>query len=162
MPLNQSTAARQARDLQALGGTITAMGRRHNGLHHRLPRVNGIGLHRDSRYCRPSDKDGNLVTVPEGYRLAGIGLALVWTRHLQEQRSGQHSHRSRHPVYQPILDPGTFLLEYGPSFLDSVPSTDRRADGASKPDDGAVPPGFLQLRAGQLGRTLAVSGIRLK
>jgi len=55
-----------------------------------------------------------------------------------------------------------FSLEYGPSALDSLPSTDGRADGASKPDDGAVPPGFLQLRAGQLGRTLAASRIRLQ
>jgi len=39
-----------ARDQHALGDTITAMGRRHDGLRQRLARVNGIGLHQDSRY----------------------------------------------------------------------------------------------------------------
>jgi len=75
--MNQSTASRQARDQLALGDTMTAMGRRHAGLRHRLARVNGIGLHRDCRYRGPTDKDGNLLTVPEGYRLAGIGPALL-------------------------------------------------------------------------------------
>jgi len=112
MPPNRSTAARQAQDQHALGDTITAMGRRHDGLRHRLARVNGIGLHRDSRYRGLTDKDGNLLTVLEGYRLAGIGPALLSTRHLQARRPGQHSHRSRHPIYKPILDPGMFSLEY--------------------------------------------------
>jgi len=77
MPPTQSTAARQARDHHALGDTITAMGSRHDGLPHRLARVNGIGLHRDSRYRGLTDKEGNLLTVPEGYRLGGIGPALL-------------------------------------------------------------------------------------
>ena len=76
MPPNQSTSARQARNQHALGHTITAMGRRHDGLPHRLAGVNGIRLHRDSCYCGPTDKDGNLITVPQGYRLAEIGPAL--------------------------------------------------------------------------------------
>ena len=53
------------------------MGSRHDGLPHRLARVNGIGLHRDSRYRGLTDKEGNLLTVPEGYRLGGIGPALL-------------------------------------------------------------------------------------
>jgi len=53
------------------------MGRRHDGLRHLLARVNGIGLHRDSCYRGPTDKDDNLLTVPEGYRLAGICPALL-------------------------------------------------------------------------------------
>jgi len=77
MPPNRSTAARQAWDQHALGDTIMAIGRRHDGLRHRLARVNGIGLHLVSHYRGPTDKDGNLLTVPEGYRLAGIGLALL-------------------------------------------------------------------------------------
>jgi len=77
MPPNRSASARQARNEHALGDTITAIGRRHDGLRHRLARVNGIRLHRDSRYCGPTDKDANVLTVPEGYRLAGIGTALL-------------------------------------------------------------------------------------
>jgi len=77
MPPNQSTAARQARDQHALGHTITAMGWRHDGLRHRLARVNGNRLHRDSRYRGPTDEDGNQPTVLERYRLAVIGPALL-------------------------------------------------------------------------------------
>jgi len=77
MPRNQSTSARPGPDQHAPGDTITAIGRRHDGLHHPLSRVNGIGLHRDSRHRGLTDKDGNLLTVPEGYRLAGIGSALL-------------------------------------------------------------------------------------
>jgi len=55
-----------------------------------------------------------------------------------------------------------FSLEYGPSTLDNLPSTDGQANRTSKPDDGAVPPGFLQLRAGQLSRTLAARQIPLQ
>jgi hypothetical protein len=65
------------RDQHALGDTITAMGWRHDGVHHRLDRVNGIWLHRDPRYRGPTDKDGNLLTVPEGYRLVRIGPAFL-------------------------------------------------------------------------------------
>jgi len=53
------------------------MGGRHDGLRHRLARVNGIVLHRDSCHRGPTDEDGNLLTVPEAYRLAGIGPALL-------------------------------------------------------------------------------------
>jgi hypothetical protein len=67
MPPNQSTSARPARDQHTLGDTITAMGRHHDGLRHRLARVNGIGLHRDPHYRGQTDIDGNLLTVPEGY-----------------------------------------------------------------------------------------------
>jgi hypothetical protein len=55
-----------------------------------------------------------------------------------------------------------FSLEYLSSALDSLPSADRRADRASKTDNGAVSPGFLQLRAGQLGGTLTTSRILLQ
>jgi len=48
-----------------------AMGRRHDGLLHRLAIINGIGLHQDSRDREPTDKDGNLLTVPERYGPAG-------------------------------------------------------------------------------------------
>jgi hypothetical protein len=74
---NQCTSARKERDQHALGDTITAMGRRHNGLRHRIASVGGIRLHRDSRQCGPTDKDRNLHTVVEGFRLTGIGPALL-------------------------------------------------------------------------------------
>jgi len=106
MPPNQRSSARQEQDQHAFGGTIRAMGRRHDGLRHPLGRVNGIGLHQDSRYRRPTGKDGNLLTVLEGYRLAGIGPALHSTGPLQAWHPGQHSHRSRHPVYKPDSGPG--------------------------------------------------------
>jgi len=145
MPPNHSTSARQARDQHALGGTIIAMGRRHEALCHRIAIVNGIGLHQDSPHRAPTDKDGNLLTVPEVYQLAGICRDFLSTRHLQARCPGQHSHRSLHPVDKSILDPGMFSLEYSPLALDSLQSTDGQADRASKPDDGAVSPGFLQL-----------------
>jgi hypothetical protein len=56
MPPNQSTAARQAPDHHALAGTITAIGRDHDGLRHTLARVNHIGLHREYRYLGPTNK----------------------------------------------------------------------------------------------------------
>ena len=162
MPPNQSTSAHQARDQHALWDTITAMGRDHDGLCHRLARVNGMGLHQDSRYRGPTDKDGNLLTMWKGYWLAGIGAALLWAGHLHARRPRQHSYKLRHPVYKPILETGMVSLEYRPSALDSLPSPAGWADGAAKPDNEAVSPGSLQLRAGQLARTLAANRIRLR
>jgi len=161
MSPNQRTLALQARDQNAVGDTITAMGRRHDGLHHWLARVNGIGRHLDSCHCGPTHKDGNLHTVPKRYWLAGIGLALLRTCNPQARRPGQHSYISWHPLSKRILYTGIFSLAYWPSSLDSLPYTDGRADRPSIPDDGALAPGFLQLRAGQLGWTLAASQIRI-
>jgi len=46
-------------------------------IRHQLARVDCIGLHQDSRYRGPTDKDSKLLTVPEGHRLAGIGPAFL-------------------------------------------------------------------------------------
>ena len=46
--------------------------------------------------------------------------------------------------------------------VDRVSSTDQWPDGATKPDHGAVLTGLLQLRAGQLGRTVTFSRVCLQ
>ena len=162
MPLIPSASARQAQDQHALGDTFTAMGRRHNGLCYWFARVNGIGLLRDSCHCRQTDKDGNRLTMPEGYQLAGIGPALLWTSYLQAPHPRQYIYRLQYTVYKSNLDPGIFSLEYWSSALDSLPSTDRQVDRASTSHDGTESPGFLRLRAGQLSWTFAASWISLQ
>jgi len=106
--------------------------------------------------------DGNLLTVPEQYRLAKIRLALLWTCYMQAQCPRKHSFRSQYPVYKLILHLGIFSLQFWLLALDSLPSTDRLADRASKPDDGAVSPVFLQLCRGQLGWTLGANQMCLQ
>jgi len=162
MPPNQSPLAPRARDQHALGNMITGLGRCHQRLCNWLARVNTIRLHWDPQYHRPTETNGNLPSVPERCWLPGMGLALCWTCYLQAQCSEQLSYRLWHPVYKPLLDPGMFSVEYWPSGLDSMTSTDRRTERGSEPDDGAVFLGFLQLWAGQLGWTLTTSWIRLQ
>jgi len=77
MPPNESTSARESQDHHALAATITAIGTHQDRVRYRLARLNGIGLHWDSQYCGPPDNDGNVHIMPEEYRLAGIGLALL-------------------------------------------------------------------------------------
>ena len=162
MPPKQRGLPRQVLDQHALWVTPTGMGRDHNELCHWLAKVSGIGLRWDSRYHGPTDRDDNLHTVQGGYRLAGISPTLPCPHHFQAQCPRQCSYRSRHPVDKPILDLRMISLEYWPSALDSVPSTDRRAVAVSKQVDRAVSPGFLQLRAGLLSQTFATIRIGIQ
>jgi len=159
MPPNERTAAHQAWDQHAIGDTVTAIGRHHDGLCFWFARLKSIGLHWDSRHRGPTDKDCNLLALPEGYRLAGVGPDLLWTHYLEACCPTRHSHRLRHPVYNLNLDPGMFSLEYWPSAHDSLPSTERWVERAWKSNDGAISPSFLQLKEGQFVRTLAPSPI---
>jgi len=149
-------------DVHALGDTIMVIGRRHDGRCPWLGRVNSIGLQRDSRHGGLTDKHGNLLTMLDGYWLAGIGLAPHRTRHFQARHPAQHGHRWGHPVYMLIRNARMFSFESWPSTLDSLPSIERQADRVSKPLDGAVSPGFLQLRSGQLSWTLTSNRIGLQ
>jgi len=162
MPPNQSTLASQARDQHTFRDTITTLGSHSDGLHYQLVRVNSIGWHQDSRHGRPTEKGCNLLIVPEEYRHTGIGLALPCKRHLQAWHPGQHTYRLCHPVKKPILDPGMFSLDFWPSPLDRLPSTDGRADRASRQDNRVVYECVVQSQAGQLCGTLTTSGIRLQ
>jgi len=134
-------------DQHGLWGTTMAMERYHDGLRHWHARVNCIGLHQDAPHRGPINKAGILLTVPEGYRLARIGLDLHETPLLHARIPRKHTHRSWHPVYHLILQRGIFSLQCWPSGVGSLPSTNGHADRASKPVDGAVSPGFLLLEA---------------
>jgi len=162
MPPNESTSARLARNQHALGGTITGMGRRHNGVHHRLARVNGFGLHRDSRHPELTAKDGTC--LPCGKDIDSLELAQLVIEYVICKCSVPDNI---------VTYCGTQFTSWFWTQVCSHFSTDYRLStafhtqtdgqtGRHNQTDGALSPGFLQLRAGQLVRTLAASQIRLQ
>jgi len=115
-----------------------AIRRHYDRLRHWLARVNAIRPDGISHHRELTDTDGSLLTLPEGYWLARLRPVLLWTRYLQALHPRQHSYRSRHPVYKPILDQGMFSSTHRLSALDSLSYTERWAHSAWTPDDGGV------------------------
>jgi hypothetical protein len=52
------------------------MGWNFYGLRHRPAGINQGGIHRDIGHSRPINQDGDLPSLPKGYRLTGIGMCV--------------------------------------------------------------------------------------
>jgi len=107
-------------------------------------------------------KNGNLPPLQERYRLTRAGTNIFRARDQQMQRTRQYCNRSREGVYQPILESSLLSPKHQSQAVDHVSSTDWWPDGATNPDHGTGLTSLLQLRAGQLGRTVTFSRVCLQ
>jgi len=148
MPQNQGTAPCSPRSQHTTTTTSAPLQWSHHGLRHGPPGINKLGLHWHRSNRRSTDTDGELPTLPKGYRLTGVGTYVFRARDLQTWCTGYYHHRPRHAIHQPILDLSLLSSEHQSPTLHRIPSTDQWPNVAPSSDHGTVPPSLLQLRTG--------------